>query len=314
MSKKNISPSQTLKIDEIFNQKGWKTDNSIQLFLYNNYIQRFSVLPDDDAKDLFFELTHRFENIFSISQIMSLFRKGYNKLNKTKVNNAHKIYFLPLIVPKLGYENKSKYPILNKISKILGFNRKVYIERPQIKSCDNMIYFLKMEYRDMYGASKFVFPKTYSDFKKQFDKKNDMIILIDDFIGTGNTADEVLNFFVNKEKLNSNNNICILTLIAQNRGISFLQEKYNVEVLTSLIQDMSITDYYGIEAQSKKEIIERMSKSLKIKKDIFGYENSEALVCILNKSPNNTLPIFWHETKANPAPFPRMKINMNVYE
>jgi hypothetical protein len=306
MSKKSVSTSQTLKIDEIFNTKGWDIDSKT-VSLYKNYIHRFSTLPDE-TKDFFFDLTERFENISTLNQISTLFREGYNSLDKEKIDNARKIYFLPLIVPELGYEKVSKYRFINWIYKVTGYSKKTYKERPPIKSCDKMITLLEIEYRDMYGSDKFIFPKKYSIFKNQYDKKKDVIILVDDFVGTGETADEILDFFINTEKHNYNNNIKILTLISQKKGVSLIKEKYNIEVLNAKTQDASITSYYGDEVELKKQIVEKMSKSINIKKDFFGYKDSEALVCILNKSPNNTLPIFWYETKTNPAPFPRMKV------
>lgn len=313
MSKKKISVSQTLKIDEVFKEKGWGVNDSLQPFLYDNYVHRISILPED-TKDLFLELTCRFDNISSVPKILNLFREGYKQLDRTKIDNARKIYFLPLIVPELGYENKSKYRIINEILKFLGLNKKIYNERPERKSCDKMISLFEIEYRDMYSSHKFVFPEKYSIFKTQFDRTKDLVILIDDFIGTGETAEEVLDFFIKKEKFNYKS-VSVLTLVSQSNGIFLLKEKYNVDVLTGIIQDTSITSYYGEEAEFKRQIVEKMSKSINIKKDFFGYKDSEALVCILNKSPNNTLPIFWHETKSNPAPFPRRKIyNNQIYE
>lgn len=306
MSKKSVSPSQTLQIDEIFNSKGWDIDYKA-VSLYNNYIHRFSILPDD-TKDLFFDLTQRFENISSLNQISDLFREGYNKLEKKKIDNARKIYFLPLIVPEISYQKVSKWRFVNWLSDKFGFQKKVYVERPAIKSCDKMMAFLEIEYRDMYGSEKFVFPKKYSGFKNQYDKSKDLIVLVDDFIGTGETASEVLDFFIKKEKLNSNKNISILTLISQERGVSLIKTNFDVDVLTAIIQGASITNYYGDLAPAKREIVEKMSRAINIKQDFFGYKDSEALVCILNKSPNNTLPVFSHETKTYPAPFPRMKV------
>lgn len=306
MSKKNVSTSQTLKIDEIFNNNGWKVDGNNGIFLYNNYIKRLSSLPED-TKELFLDLTQRFENIESISQINMLFRKAYKKIDKNIIDNSRKIYFLPLIIPILGYENKSRFKFVNWILKQIGYNKKIYTERPETKSCDTMITLFQIEYRDMYGHSKFVFPKKYSEFKKQYKKTQDIIILIDDFIGSGDTASDVLEFYLKEEKYNSDK-IKLLSLISMEQGIDFIKGNHNVAILSGIIKNKSISNYYGEEVSSKMQTVIKMSKSLNIKSDFFGYKDSEALVSILNKSPNNTLPIFWYETKSNPAPFPRRKI------
>jgi hypothetical protein len=306
MAKKNVSPSQTLKIDEVFDKKGWEVNSTTRISLYNNYVKRLSVLPED-TKDFFLELTQRFENITSLSQIIILFKDAFSKINSQIIDESRKVYFLPLIIPILGYENKSNYKFLNWLLKQIGLNKKTYTERPERKSCDFMISLLEIEYRDMYGHAKFVFPKQYSKFKRQYDKKKDLIILVDDFVGTGDTAATVLDFYIQTEKYNSDN-IKLLTIISQKNGISKIRNEFNVDVITGMVNDTSITSYYGIDADFKKLVVEKMSKSLNIKSDFFGYKDSEALVCILNKSPNNTLPIFWHETKSNPAPFPRNKI------
>ncbi|WP_330442391.1 hypothetical protein [Flavobacterium sp. C4GT6] len=96
MNKKNISPSQTLTIHEIFTKKGWEVNSDSKVSLCNNYIQRISVLPDD-SEDLFIDLTQRFENITLLSQIISLFKEAYKKIHIEIIDKSRRIYSLQLI-------------------------------------------------------------------------------------------------------------------------------------------------------------------------------------------------------------------------
>lgn len=308
MAKRNLSASEYYRAENIFKDKGWKIDKQDKaISQYNNFLNRVSILPKD-TKDFFFDLTERFENI-SLNEIIEIFKKSYSKIDKKVIDGARKIYFLPLICPIITYENNYKVHFFNIILNFLGLNKKTEIERPKSKSCDFILSLVKIEYRDMYGSDKFIFPTSYFKFKQQYDSEKDLVFLVDDFIGTGDTAEEVLNFYLKQANLNAKN-LKIITIVSQKEGVKRINESYSIQVYSDIIKEKALSDFYenANDCEEFKNLVIKMSEAINIKQDFFGYKNSEALVCILNKSPNNTLPIFWFENKNYPAPFPRMKI------
>jgi hypoxanthine phosphoribosyltransferase len=311
MAKKKLSASEYARAESIFKNKGWEIKSEKQeISQYNNFLSRISILPKE-TKSLFFELTERFENI-SLNEIITIFKESYKQIDPNLIDMSRKIYFLPLICPIIKFENDYKIKFLNKFLNFFGFNNKKEIERPTHKSCDFILSLIKIEYRDMYGNGKFLFPSSYFKFKEQYDKNKDLVILVDDFVGTGDTAEEVLDFYLKEGNLNPSKTK-IITLVSQEEGVKRIYEKSQVEIFANVIKNKALSDVYleNRELEEKKNLIVQMSKSINIKQDFLGYKDSEALVCILNKSPNNTLPIFWHESKTYPAPFPRRKVFHN---
>jgi len=306
MAKKNVTTAlDVLKTDEIFDKKGWKRKENDKISLYNNYLNRLSLLPPD-TRDLFFELTDNFENI-TYDDIIQKIKDSYNTIDRNYIDSYRKIYFMPLIEQIPIYKNESRFKLLNLLHKLLGTDKKTYKERPQRKSGEILLSLFEIEYRELYGSEKFVFPDSYSKFKSQFSKK-DLIVLVDDYVGTGDTAKDVLNFYLKHEKFNKKN-IVILTIAAQHHGISRINKEFGVEIISNIKQGKYLIDnFFDSILTKKREQITTMCETLKIKSDYFGYGNSEALICILNKSPNNTFPVFWYETKQYPAPFPRRKV------
>ncbi|MDR6370568.1 hypoxanthine phosphoribosyltransferase [Chryseobacterium bernardetii] len=311
MAKRNVSVSEYTRAENIFKNKGWEIkNNNGEISQYNNFISRLSILPKE-SKSLFFDLTERFENI-SLNEIIGIFKESYKKIDKDLIDNSRKIYFLPLICPIIKFENNYKIKIINKFLNWVGLNHKKEIERPVQKSCDFILSLIKIEYRDMHGNNKFLFPSSYLKFKEQYNRDKDLVLLIDDFLGTGDTADEVLNFYIKEGNLNPLK-VKIITLISQEEGIKRISNKFGIDTLANTVKKRALTDFYtqNEDLEIKKKLLLQMSKSISIKQDFLGYKNSEALVCILNKSPNNTLPIFWYENKTHPAPFPRRKVFYN---
>jgi hypoxanthine phosphoribosyltransferase len=308
-----LKASYTLKVDRIFEKKGWEMEpeKELKLSLYNKYIDRLRRLPDD-TKGLFLELTERFERI-GISDITSLFFNAYNNIDSSILNEAGKIYLLPLVEPELRLNKKKGNWFFKNIwyYVISFFTNNTIIDRPKNKSGENLLAIIELsEYRGLSHSKKFIFPQSFSKFKYIFKKNNDLLILVDDFVGTGDTANDVLKYYFKLSKFNYKNTI-ILSLVSLNQGVKDVLTRSNVKVFQAKIKERAISDYY----KTKEEIdintlkVKSMEETLRCELDLsLGYKESQALISIMNKSPNNTLPVFWHETKSLPAPFPRRKI------
>ncbi|WP_417854628.1 hypothetical protein [Xanthomarina gelatinilytica] len=313
MATNKLNASYTLKVDQIFEKKGWEMEpeKDLKISLYNKYIDRLRRIPDD-TRNLFLELTERFDRI-ELKEITSLFFDAYENIDSKILNDAKKIYFLPLVQPEISSNSKSNGK--NNLVKAWFWIKNIFsnnsVDRPKNKSGENILAIVEnAEYRGLNNSSKFIFPQSFSKFKSVFNKKTDLLILVDDFVGTGDTADDVIQHFFKSSKFNSDNTI-ILSLVSLKQGIESIFKKRNVKVYQAAIKERAISDFYD----TKKEIEENISKvkqmeiELKCEPELsLGYKESQALISIMNKSPNNTLPVFWHETKNIPAPFPRRKI------
>ena len=130
-------------------------------------------------------------------------------------------------------------------------------------------------------------------------ENNSKICLIDDFIGTGETALSATNYFLSKEI--NKEQLVILSLVSMKAGTQFLNDK-------------GYTNYYavqcnkGLSESGNDEYIEVMKgieEKMKVKdKFKFGYQSSESLVKMM-RTPNNTFPIYWCRKNNKHAPFPR---------
>lgn len=134
-----------------------------------------------------------------------------------------------------------------------------------------------------------------------------LLLLIDDFIGTGETVIGAIDDLFSIGLLKDEYPLKVLTFIAQEAGIENIQKKYPDIVTYSKILNKGLSDNYtgNILKNNINHMIE-MERKLNIKPDYqFGYGKSESLVAISRRSANNTFPVFWLEKKSKLAPFKR---------
>jgi hypothetical protein len=142
----------------------------------------------------------------------------------------------------------------------------------------------------------------------------DLLILVDDFIGSGETAvgilKKIIELGVEKEKLT------VVSLVAQTSGINEIMS-LGVKVYSHIIRGRGITDSNKILETKKnfyKDIMIKIEGLIGINfsdRYSFGYKKTEALVTMM-RTPNNTFPIFWKPKGAVKeggirAPFPMYK-------
>ena len=315
MSNKKLSLSESLKAKRIFDDKGWKIE-STNYSLYNRYINRLGKLPQE-TRDLFLDLTSRFDRII-LNDLEDGFKKAFESIDGDLVSHAKTIYFLPLVNPKIDrFKFKKRRKGTSKTKYIKGIIKQIFNSgfKPISKSGDTICdLFSKSDYLEFTNGSKLQFPSNYEKFLKSFNPDKHLLVLVDDFIGTGDTANSVLEVFLESKSFNNkfnSKNLVVLSLISLETGINSIKDKFGVSVYQAITRKRAISDFYPTqqEVADKISLVKLMENSLKCgKEESLGYKQSEALVCILNKSPNNTLPVFWHETRNLPAPFPRRRI------
>ncbi len=102
-------------------------------------------------------------------------------------------------------------------------------------------------------------------------------------------------------------------MVAQATGVSEIKRITGCTVFSNKVFGRGISDYFPIDQINQlidlmKKMEAKVSREIEKKDLSLGYEKSEALVCLTNRSPNNTFPIFWYETNTKMSPFPRERI------
>jgi hypothetical protein len=133
--------------------------------------------------------------------------------------------------------------------------------------------------------------------------KKDTLVLIDDFIGSGNTYIEWYD--ENSALLDSFTQVIYVTLIGFEKGIKNIEQKRKstkVVVADILNNNQQVIDGTLFDQKEKQEIIELLDKySMRIGSEyVYGYDNCQLLMAFEDNIPNNTLGIFWRSNKWKP--------------
>ena len=146
------------------------------------------------------------------------------------------------------------------------------------------------------------------DEKCLVDTNKALFLIVDDFIGSGNSALTVVGEL--RPKLRGQDQVAIIGLVAMKDGVALI-EGNGIPVFWSEIHAKGIADNESI--VNKKEaydILDRIwQKNLEVNKRYkIGYEKSESLVTLI-RTPNNTLPMYWCGKDRSgsdwPSPFKR---------
>lgn len=173
----------------------------------------------------------------------------------------------------------------------------------------------KKDRNDPYKSSVFVtrfFKSTYVRQLPIFENKNVVIyndnciledyvlLLVDDFIGTGTTAHSCVSYYTSQGI--PKQNIMIIVYVVMELGFKKLS-KENIKVGYYKKYQKCISGKYTREdAQRFIDLNYDICKKNQIDKPL-GFHNSQALVG-MQRTPNNTLPIFWDKKIRHPL-FPR---------
>jgi len=282
--------SKIRKLNKIFIEKGWT-----EIEEYHAFFENFCKLLEDlDSKqtDLLIELTSDFLWVKN-SDYYKYLKNTLLKLGEYPNLNLEHIFIVPLLAKSDRLNNKIKS------STIVAYS----CQNPQLR---HVKLFEKTKFQIVHDINKLPNPS-------KLEANKNPIILIDDFIGTGDTALEGLEEILSLKGYD-NNTLFVASLVCQNEGVELIKNRgYNV--LSDVVREKGISDrYFGSELIAKRKIMESIENLLAVdsKFDLgfrFGYKESEALVTMI-RTPNNTFPLYWFEAKLNKtnkwkAPFPR---------
>lgn len=287
LGKKVLADKYVNQLYHLFQEKQWEIEEIGEFSTFDRFCSRLSELEDDSERDFILELTEQFLWVRSsmyekylIETMKKLFDSDAWKPDKKK-----NIYICALTAESDFGKLKSNTFMLYMCQSILLRAFSEFHEQ-QVRICETPE--VLKQHKDNIGA----------------------LILIDDYIGSGETALGCLKYL---EFLKDDwGKLYVLSLVAQEEGVeNILKEK--VPVYTAILRKKGITDVYEPEdAEKKLEQMQKIGRELGVKKELqLGYVQTESLVAMI-KTPNNTFPIYWYEGKKKPyAPFPR-KENVKV--
>jgi len=269
------------KLYKIFSDKEWHSKKEFNNTVFNNFCTLLSNL-NEAQQNLIIELTERYEWL-SFTEYNSCLIKIFNLIPQSEIDSTNKIFLFPIINLDDEEKTKSGHGILLMFRGIKPFLSRF-----------NKINFTEVE--------------QFEYFDNGFELKDDeLIYLLDDFLGSGSTLNSTISTLLNKNI--SISKIRVLSIATHIQAINYL-EQHKIIYYTHLITKKGISEFYTDEdtIKEKIEIMRQIEKMLPTKRYNFGFGKSEALVT-LYRTPNNTFPIFWLEHIKNEerfqAPFPR---------
>lgn len=282
MNKKNInqkSPELPItdftRIQSIFERNKWPIQDYFDDYVFDDFCNMLKGL-EPEQRELIISLTENFIWIQDREYMMHFSYAFDSFVTTYDFSRGKNIYICPLL-PEDDF-GKSKSSI-------------------------SLLYTVKSHLRTLQRKYK-SFNITYADSPHMVDfdllKNNYTLCLIDDFIGTGETVERAVDYFLKKEI--PINTIVVVSLVAMKFGIYELQKK-GYTIYTHLQCDKGLSSSGN---ERNIEIMKTIEQQIKVSDEYrFGYKGSEALVKLI-RTPNNTFPIYWFRNKKNKyAPFAR---------
>ncbi len=260
-----------MKIADLFSKKKWSKEDFIEPII------SYAKTRSDAEREMLFDLLQNFI-IYNYEQYRSELLKILKLIPQKRFANISNIYIIAVV----DFDNPGR----TKSSSVLTY----LFQDTKIK---HLPLFNKI-------PISIISPNDLASINIW----DSLIIVPDDFVGTGDTF---CNFYNGLKSLNgglSKEKIIFLFIIGMEHGINILKTN-NFEFYYNDILKKGITDIQNLK---KRNLYYQLMDSLESEHKIgskmhYGYGQSEGLIKMI-RTPNNTFPIFWHEN--NPlAPFPR---------
>ncbi|MPM86917.1 hypothetical protein SDC9_134010 [bioreactor metagenome] len=225
-----LSADAFLSLVQVFKKNGWEIpdENAGLESRFNRFCERLSMFNSAE-QHLIIELTQRFV-VIDGNDYPTLLLKLLDHIREDEAatfKDVDKFFIFPLVAPEDIEKTKS--------SNFVWY----YFQNEHIKY--NPIFLDKtLVYCDIHKIS----------WAKNL-KQNQKVILLDDYIGSGETAVNALKWFCNDYKIPAQN-IIILSIAAQEIGIKHIQKELGVDVFSYYIFKRGISDYYMGDALPSK--------------------------------------------------------------
>jgi hypothetical protein len=239
----------------------------------------------EDEQELMLDLIERYLWIDN-SKYIPLLRDVLTEKGCSDDLGAFKnVYFFPVIKPKDQNKTKSGNLLIYQIQTI----KRMLIEPLKSRNIQVLENFADL--------SEDIFQLT----------EDDVLVLIDDFLGTGKTIDSTIQKVLENKTIKASK-IRVVGFTALKIAIDFLNDN-NIRSYMLNVLLKGITDHYAEDRLVKLALMKKIEKmSIASKNYKMGFEGSEALVTMA-RTPNNTFSIFWashvKDDKEYSAAFPR---------
>lgn len=276
-----------VRLQKILEKKGWITRDPAA-HDHKNTHERFCLLLDalspEEAR-LMLNLTENFEKI-DVAYCASLLKSALALVDETLIAGASRIFVLPLLAS--GDEKRVKSGSIAAYT-LLHLGIRPYLEAKALAS----------EAHDCHSLEY---------LPDRVDKGPALLFVVDDFIGTGQTA---IDFIVKYEAdyRQENDSLIFISAAAMPSGIKRILDR-GYEIKTALIQSRGISDSGILDrVPTAMQIMDGIEARLDVEYGCNrGFGESEALISF-TRTPDNTFPVYWAKKKKEgtqwPAPFPR---------
>lgn len=273
-------------LQSIFNEKNWYSDldDKQYLSLYDRYMERLCKMTMEE-RCFILDLIKNFEYISSSNYLKIIIDTFIFTFSEKPYSDYKRIFIAPLIVE--GDKEKSKS------------GRAVWY---MMRTAD--FYYLKI-FKDRKLAFKDY--NKFSDFQNI--KKDYIVVLVDDFIGTGSTAIEAVNQ-LEKNYGVEKNKIVVFSLVMSLVGKDALTNM-KIKNFCYQVQKKGIESFNRNYSGKAYELIQNIEKELGIQNDKNNgmngcFDSCETLVSMIN-TPNNTVSFFHKVGKiCKNSPFRRL--------
>ena len=274
-------------LEKIFDDKKWNfrsTDGTDEHYkdIYYSYIKMLGRLSPEE-QTLILKLTELFLYL-PLNSYYNL-AKEIAKIVNDLITDKHKnIFIVALSDPKDKGYNKSG-------TTVVGLFKAATI---QTKYNFNRLPFKLLDMQDV--------------LKEDFNSRNDsLIVFVDDFIGSTDTAISALDYFNNNIR-NATDDLYVVCFVAMELAKAQLSASgYTVKSIYDLKRGISDSGLFS-DPGKYLDIMEKIEDRIGIYPFLrFGWKRTEATLA-LARTPDNTFPVFWwiKDTQGNdwPAPFP----------
>jgi hypothetical protein len=272
-----------IRLRSIFRTKEWDK-NVEEEYVFASFSELLNNLTEDE-QELMLDLIERYLWIDN-SKYIPLLRDVLTEKGCSDDLGAFKnVYFFPVIKPKDQNKTKSGNLLIYQIQTI----KRMLIEPLKSRNIQVLENFADL--------SEDIFQLT----------EDDVLVLIDDFLGTGKTIDSTIQKVLENKTIKASK-IRVVGFTALKIAIDFLNDN-NIRSYMLNVLLKGITDHYAEDRLVKLALMKKIEKmSIASKNYKMGFEGSEALVTMA-RTPNNTFSIFWashvKDDKEYSAAFPR---------
>lgn len=273
------------RIGKLFDEQGWplKGDDGPFPELFDRFCRMCNRLNANERR-LIIELSSKYVWMHEGEYRKLLNRAWDNVMSKMKAN-IRTIAFVPMLIPG----RKKKLNSSSVVWYMARGNRSYFDYAIKKKLGSNSIELAFFQNLEDFGEH-------YID---QNANSNVLLLLIDDYVGSGSSAKKCILEIKNRFPVTSNCQTMVLSLVTQQAAIDRLAG-IACTLVAGLVMERGISDNANLASKPNAlAIMKNISRRFELPKNYeLGFKKTEALVTMII-TPNNTFPVFWTDKKVD---------------